>query len=263
MNRMPSRWILVTHRTLVLRRFPLALVCLLLAALSTLTPIQAQENDLILRVSRDWGYSGFSGDIQGNFSFHVEGPADTVKVEFYIDDQLIGTDTEAPWRYPFQTDDYPLGPHQMKAIGHTASDATLVSNVVTYTFVTAGQSSEVVLRIVVPILAFVALVFLAGTYIEIRRSKKRTGSVNGRWGVALCPKCGQPFAMHLFALNLGTRKYDRCSQCGKWSVVRRASPAQLAAYKAAAHDSNVDMASADDATSRQRRRLEDSRYEDV
>ena len=266
MNR-PLPW-----RTKYTWRLLLALVCLLLAALSGLStlsrsdpaPLQAQGDDLILSLRRDWGYGGFSGDIQGTFSFHVEAPSDAVKVEFYIDDQWVGTDTEAPWRYQFQTDNYALGNHQMKAIGHTASGATLLSNTVTNTFVAASEGSKVVLRIVVPIVGLVLLALIAGTLIEVRRSKRQTGPVKGRWGIALCPKCGQPFTMHFFALNVGMRKYDHCSRCGKWSVVSRASPEQLAAFEAAAASGNTgaEMASPDDAESRRRQRLEDSRFED-
>ena len=245
----------------------LTLVCLLLTVLSALSPapLQAQGDGLVLRLRRDWGYGGFSGDIQGTFSFRVEAPSDTDKVEFYIDDQLVATDTDAPWQYQFQTDDYALGNHSMRAIGQTTSGATLLSNTVTSTFVPASEGSKVVLRIVVPILAIVLLTFIASTFIEVRRSKKRTGAVKGRWGIALCPKCGQPFAMHFFALNVGMRKYDHCSQCGKWSLVRRANQAQLAAFEAAAAEGNTgaDMAGPADAESLLRQRLEDSRYEDV
>ncbi len=245
----------------------LAFVCLLLTALGTLSPapLQAQGDGLVLSIRRDWGYGGFSDDIQGTFSFHAEAPSDTVKVEFYIDDQLVGTDTEAPWRYQFQTDNYALGNHQMKAIGHTASGATLLSNTVTNTFVAASEVSNLVLRMVVPVLGVVLLAVIAGIFIEVRRSKKRTGAVKGRWGVALCPKCGRPFAMHLFALNVGLRKYDHCSHCGKWSLVSRASPAQLAAYEASASSGNTgaEKASSDDAETLRRQRLEDSRFEDV
>ncbi|NOX60535.1 MAG: hypothetical protein GXP42_01080, partial [Chloroflexi bacterium] len=70
-----------------------------------------------LSLRRDWGYGGFAGDIQGTFTMKVEGPDDLVSVDFYIDDQLIGTDTEPPWRLRFVTDDYPLGVHELRAVG--------------------------------------------------------------------------------------------------------------------------------------------------
>lgn len=255
MYRQLPGWAVVAGRLL------LALVCFSFSV----APLQAQGDELILRLRRDWGYGGFNDDIQGTFSFHVEAPPDTVNIEFYIDDQLVGTDIEAPWRYQFQTDAYAPGAHQMRAIGRTAAGATLTSNTVTNTFVEAGEGSKVVFRMVVPILGIVLLAIIAGTLIEMRRGKRRTGPASGRWGIAFCPKCGQPFALHFFALNFGLRKYDHCSQCGKWSLVSRASPAQLAAYEAAvASDSTgVDAAGPGDAENRRRRALEDSRFEDV
>ncbi len=250
---------MVAYRTL--RRSLLAGVVLVLLA----APLWAQGSELKLTLRRDWGYGGFGGDIQGTFSFAATAPPDTVAVDFYIDDQLVATDTQAPWRYQFQTDDYALGTHVMRAVGHTAAGATMASNTVTNTFVSASQGQAVLVRFVLPLVGVLLLAFIIGTLISVRRSRRQGGSAAGPWGVAICPKCGRPFAMHLFGLNLGTRKYDRCPHCGKWSVVRRASQAELAALEAAAAPGPAVTPGPgpDDVEAQRRQRLEDSRFEDV
>lgn len=42
------------------------------------------------------------------------------KVAFYIDDDLIGVDTEAPYEVSLDTTNYPIGPHTLEAIAYQA-----------------------------------------------------------------------------------------------------------------------------------------------
>ncbi len=72
---------------------------------------------------------------------------------------------------------------------------------------------------------------------------------------------GKPFGMHIWGLNALGGKYDRCDHCGKWSIVRRASPSALAAAEAAdAPAASVPAGEA--AKERERRQLDDTRYSD-
>ena len=75
-----------------MKNIRLAFLLAVLAGMIIALPALAQEETLTLSLSRDWGYGGFGGDIQGTFSFHAKGPADLARVEFYIDDQIIGED---------------------------------------------------------------------------------------------------------------------------------------------------------------------------
>ncbi|MCW5860319.1 MAG: hypothetical protein KIS63_18655, partial [Caldilineales bacterium] len=117
-------------------RFLLAL----LLSLLLVAPVSGQATELTLSLSRDWGYGGFNGRIQGTFSFHVKGPEDLVAVQFFIDDQLVGADAQSPWRYQFNTDAFALGPHRLHASGQTASGKQLTSNVVESVFVAESES---------------------------------------------------------------------------------------------------------------------------
>ena len=71
-----------------MRNFRFAFFLAVLAGLIVALPVLAQVSALTLSLSRDWGYGGFGGDIQGTFSFHAKGPADLARVEFYIDDLI-------------------------------------------------------------------------------------------------------------------------------------------------------------------------------
>ena len=244
------------------RLFPSLSLLILLFSLLWLPSSHAQSPELSLSLRRDWGYGGFGGQIQGRFTFKVDGPDDLTEVTFYIDDQAVGIDTEAPWGYQFQTDDYDLGVHELHAVGQTTSGQELTSNVLTREFVAANQGWMSALKIIVPILGFVLLAGIASWLLERRR-----GITRGHYGFqggAICPNCGYPFSRHLWAPNLGAGKYDRCPNCGKWSMVRRASSQELAAAEVAFFDEDQADVQESGMTEEEalRRRLEDSRYEE-
>lgn len=219
----------------------------------------AQESGLTLKLNRDFGYGGFTGDIQGLFSFQATGPADLARVEFYIDDQLAGRVDAPPWRLQFRTEDYPLGIHDLYAVGYTASAAELRSNVFKREFVEASVGYGTALRIVVPLLLISLAIPVLMYILDRRRGKQRRGY--GLAGGAVCPKCGKPFARHFWAPNLGLSKFDRCPHCGKWSRVRAASAQALQAAESLLDEGAAASEPALSAEEKLRRRLEESRFQ--
>jgi DNA-directed RNA polymerase subunit RPC12/RpoP len=230
-----------------------------------------QEEQLQIRMSRNWGFSSGTGRIQGTFTIVASGPEDLTQVVFYIDDQIIGEVDESPFDHRFVTDDYPLGSHQISAIGTTASGDELVSNLVQLEFVSADQgwqaAGNIIIPLVVVILAaiglavIVPLIFTRGKKEQLPPGAPRS---YGYYGGAICPKCSRPFSRHIYGLNLGLHKYDRCPYCGKWSLVKRASKEELeaaeAAEIAAAQEGIFEPQISEEETFR--RDLEDSRFED-
>lgn len=208
-------------------------VMLLTLTLSLLgvTAAFARSEGLTLSMSRDWGYGGFNGDIQGLFSMHVSGPDTLVKVEFYIDETKIGEDTEAPFALSFTTDTYDLGVHTMSAVGFTSDGQELRSNSITANFVPEQEVG----KFLFPVLGVVLVVILGATVVPflVTRGKKPVNlplgaeRTYGVGGGGICPKCKRPFALPLFSMNLGLSKYARCPYCGKWSAVRIQSIAKL------------------------------------
>lgn len=209
---------------------------LLGAAIFTLlavTPARAQESALSLRMSRDFGYAGFSNDIEGLYSLHASGPANLQRVEFYIDAELIANVEEEPFRVQFTTKDYQPGEHTLYAIGYTADGQELRSNEFMRIFLSADEARSKATQLILPILGIVLAVTLVASVLPVvfSRSKPERGKY-GLSGGAVCPKCELPFPLRFFSFNMGARKLERCPHCGKWSLVRRAKKEDLAAAEA-------------------------------
>ncbi len=232
----------------------------------------AQEQDLILSVRRNFGYSAGS-QIQGSFRMEiVNPPADLVSVVFSLDDTVVGTVSAPPYRLDFDTDDYPLGWHALSATGQTADGRTLTTAKRRFEFVSAEAGWQVVGGIALPMLALIGGVMVITFLIPLataalgRRSAVPLGAERsfGLLGGAICPSCQRPFAIHFWSLNLAFQRFDHCDHCGRWSLVRRATPAQLAeAIAAEARHARPEAALAQLSPEEElRRRLDDSRFTD-
>ncbi len=223
----------------------------------------AQESELTLYVRRNFGYGGGS-QIQGNFRLEVDGPADLVAVTYRVDDAVVATATEPPFRVDFETDAYPHGWHELVAIAQTSDGRTLTSNTRRFEFVSAEEGWQAAGQmggtILLGVGGVIAVVFGLQFWL-VGRDKKAGRRGYGLMGGAVCPKCGKPFGIHIWGLNALGGKFDRCDHCGKWSLVRRASPAALAAEEAA--DAPATQTAGPEASEeRERRRLDDTRYSD-
>ena len=228
------------------------------------TAVAQEENQLTLRLSRDFG-TGLGNNIQGRFSFRAEGPDNLTRVSFYIDEQLVGEDSTAPFRLQFETGSYPVGIHILYAVGLTDDGQELQSNNITRNFISSSSANRTVLLIVVPILILSIGGSLLAAWITNRGRKGSTDiNVHGPFGGTICPKCHKPFARHIWGINLVAGKYDRCPHCGKWSLVRAMNPdvlnAAVEAMKQAEAGQNQRSANDDDDEDQWRKRLDDSRF---
>ena len=254
-----------------LKPLPLFLLATLIALLP-LSTAHAQDSELKLGLSRDFGYGGMGDDIQGLFSMKIaDPPADLVKVVFMIDGEIVNEDSEAPFKFQFSTDSYPLGMHTLSASGITSSGSELTSNEIRVEFVSAEEGGKVALKIVAPVLILVfgvMLLGLAGPYLmgggKLSHLPLGEPRDYGLRGGAICPKCKRPFRVRLLAFNLGFHKLDRCPYCGKWGLQRLRSLDQLRAAEAA----ELEMAQPGEAASQPseadklRKDLDDSRFQD-
>jgi hypothetical protein len=246
----------------------LLLIVLLLGMLVGMgTAVAQSDNELDLGLSRDFG-TGIGNNIQGTFSFRVSGPEDLASVTFYIDDQIVGEDSEAPFRLQFKTDNYPLGVHTLHASGLTQDGRELTSNSLSRNFISGSTAGRTTLYIVIPIIIIAIGGWLLSSWIANRGRKSEGQSainVHGPFGGTICPKCNKPFARHIWGLNLVVGKYDRCPHCGKWSLVRAMHPDVLDAAVAAMQqtDAGRDQTKTDDTDDegRRRKRLDDSKFD--
>ncbi|MBW8011683.1 MAG: hypothetical protein FVQ83_10660 [Chloroflexi bacterium] len=197
---------------------------------------QSDEEELKLSLSRDFGFGGFGGDIQGTFSMRVSGPDDLVFVEFYIDGQLVGSDDEEPFSYQFNTDAYEPGVHSMHAVGFTAADEEIVSNQIRRDFLSGEDAFGSIIKMLVPILGIIILITLIGVIgpIVFNRGGKdfQHGKYSRAAGGAVCPRCQLPYSRSMLSPNLIIGKLQRCPHCGKLAIVRAASASDLEAAEA-------------------------------
>jgi hypothetical protein len=229
-------------------------------------PVTAQSNDesLPLTVERDFGFS-LGGRIQGKFTLKVEGPENLTHVEFLIDDVMVSTDRERPFRYSFNTGEYDLGVHHISAVGYTSLEEVLRSPVRRYEFVSVEEGLRGAAGIVIPILiGTVALVVIAAVgplLMGRKRGRPRIGEY-GPAGGAVCSRCELPFGRRVLSPNLLIGKLERCPHCGKWAIVRRASREALEKAEGRWIDDEarggLDVESEED---KLRRMIEDSRFD--
>ncbi|MEJ2748751.1 MAG: Ig-like domain-containing protein, partial [Anaerolineae bacterium] len=166
------------------------------------TSLAQEEPALRLSLRKDFGYS-LGGSIQGTFSYRVSGPDDLARVVFLMDGESIGEDDAAPFRLQFSTGSYDLGSHTMSAVGYTSDGRTLQSNAVQRQFTSKQNSSQLEFWIIGSILLLVIGGRLISSRIANRGGRQADQpAVTGPFGGTICPKCGRPFAMHIWGLNV-------------------------------------------------------------
>jgi hypothetical protein len=241
--------------------------------LSTPDALGQTADRLSLRLSRTFGYSSGTGDIQGAFKLAATGPDNLAKVVFYLDDQILGEVTQPPFALSFNTDSYPNGLHTLKAVGTTADGVELQSNIIQGNFVPANQALKAGGRIIIPLLSLVLFLMLLSFFVPVllRRGKMEelapgTPRNYGIKGGAICPRCQRPFVLHLFSVNVGlNRKFERCPYCGRMGIVKTRSLKDLRAAEAAELEqanaaSQMPQESEED---KLRKELDNSRYHDI
>lgn len=257
-----------------MKRTLILIQIILLVSSMVVVTVKAQSSEqLQLGNSRINGYGGIGIDIQGIFKLSViNPPADLQRVEFYLDTTVMGEVKSPPFSLTYNTDSYPLGLHTLRAIGYTTSGNEILSNDIQVNFVPASESTKVLLKIIIPVLGLIILLVVVSIGVPLLSSKGKKVSLPlgaerhyGVGGGAICPKCGRPFQLRLWWINLGFHKIDRCPYCGKWSLVRPRSQAELRAAEAA----ELNGAQQDTGTTNRtdsdklKKELDDSRFQDM
>lgn len=229
--------------------------------LTHLSPLPQTES-LILKMRRDWGYAA-GVQMQGRFSMTVDAPEDIQRVEFLIDGQVVNTDTEAPFSWQFQTESYSLGVHTLNAIGYGEDGRILPTQTITREFVSPQSVGKVMAWIIIPLVALILIAGLVTNWIATRGQPK-TGqpAISGILGGTICPRCGRPYAIHIWSGKFVVARLDRCPHCGKWAFVNRMPQEML---EAAARSTTAESSPPPDTPANNedalRRHLDDSRYD--
>ncbi|MBN2149062.1 MAG: hypothetical protein JW726_16880 [Anaerolineales bacterium] len=253
------------------KRMSYLIIALILVGFSTQGALAQSEEPFELGLSRDFGYGGLGNDIQGLFSFKIRGPENLQRVEFMIDGEMIGEDTEAPFKLQFSTDDYPLGEHSLSAVGYTSDGRELQSNVIVVEFVSPDEGMKFVGKILVPMLILVGIALVGSFTVPLLTAKKRGSLPLGeprKYGIAggaICPRCQRPFSLNFMAPNMLVGKFDRCPHCGKWAIMRARPINDLRAAEAAELEmaKTQGLVTEETEADKLRKDLENSRYQDL
>jgi hypothetical protein len=247
-----------------MKRISWILLIAIAALLATVTTVLAQDEELKLGMSRDWGYGGI-GEIQGTFSMRVTGPSNLAKVEFYIDETKIGEVSKAPFNLQFLTDNYPAGLRTLYAVGSISEGEKLTSNKISVVFLSKADADRKTGTIIIPILVLVfgALILSAVVSMVTGRKNKNLPAGAARsypMGGGICKQCGRPFAFQLFSMNMIIGKLVRCPYCGKWGVVGHASMDKLRAAEQAELDREKSQIPEPSPEEKLKKELDDSRF---
>ncbi len=250
------------------KKFLPAIFIAILISLTFISVISAQSEELTLSLTRDFGSGGFNGDIQGTFTLKASGPANLERVQFILDETLLGEDTESPFAIQFVTDNYTTGAHVFTAVGFTTDGKQIISKKINAVFMSKEEASAASLKMIVPILVVVfgAMAISSITaMVNMRKGKKVPAGAERSYsfGGGICPRCKRPFGFQFLGIHMFGRKLVPCPHCGKWSVVSRATMSELhAAELAELETEKVQIHTASD-EEKIKKELDDSRYQNL
>jgi hypothetical protein len=248
-----------------MRKLHITIVVVVLLDLAIVFGALAQTEQLTLKMSRDWGYGGFNGDIEGLFSMRVTGPADLVRVDYFIDETKIGEVTQMPFNLQFTTDDYQLGLHKMYVVGYSSSGLEYRSNVISANFVPKQSSAKILL----PVFGVILLAILLSTIVPFISSRRKNLKLPfgvernyGAGGGGICPNCHRPFSLPLLSAHLGFNKLAVCPFCSKWGLIKVETIEKLrSAEKAELEWTKSENPSATIDEEKLRKEIDDSKYQ--
>ncbi len=155
-----------------------------------------------LKLIRNFG-TEIGGEIRGTFTVKAKAPG-AEAVDFFLDDQLVATDSEEPFKWTFKTQDYPDGIHVIRAMAHYGDGATDEGAIELHFVSKFGSKMLIVLVIIfLSVSGSVAL-----TIVLAKREKER---YQGR---TRCPRCGTVFERRWSYLHKGSAYRNKCPMCG-------------------------------------------------
>ena len=254
-----------------MKRLFTVFIAIVLICFSFVNFAYAQTNDLIIKFSRDFGYSGIgSNEIQGLFSITASSSYDLSKVTYFIDGIVMGEAAIKPYKFQFNTDDFSVGEHSIYAESETNTGEKIKSQTVKYTFISAEDSKGATMKIIVPLLGLVLLIAILSALIPAFFRKKKgivplgTQRNYGMAGGAICSKCKRPFERHAMSPNMFLGKLEMCPHCGKWGIYR-AIPLdvlrQAEKDEVVDNPSNINAVINEDDDSLMKKKLDDSRFD--
>jgi len=246
-----------------MKKFSFAIFVAIIFLVVTPTLAQGELPELRIRLNRNLGYGGFDNKIEGRFSINVRDADGFESVAFYIDDQVIETRNAAPFSTDFHTESYAPGSHLIYAIGSTSSGSEIRSNEFTRVFISSDEVGSIVVGMLVPIIAILALAFAVSTFLPRLLGRKQTFTLGqyGAAGGAVCKNCAKPFGRIVMSPNMLVGKLERCPHCGKWQIARRATEDELSAAENLVNSDEAASPQSESAADKLKRQIDDSRFD--
>lgn len=252
------------------RKWATALILCFLAVALVAIPASAQQEEYRLSLHRDFGYE-IGSQIRGNFTVSIAGVLDFRSVTYYIDGQEMAVVTETPYKFRFQTSDYPSGWHELSAVVEKNTGEKVTTPTRRFQFASKEEQTSGMAKLILPILGLLLVMTLLGSASQMRQSKNQpngqaaTGSrrTYGFLGGAICPKCGRPTSLQFGGINLPGMRFNRCENCGRWSWMHRAREEELRRAEAAEMKAEEAVAVVKDSEEeRVKKLMDDSKYMD-
>ncbi|MCW4001275.1 MAG: Ig-like domain-containing protein [Candidatus Bathyarchaeota archaeon] len=104
----------------------LVCICIICTVLAVSSAAALAAPTASLSWYKNNGY-GMGNDIGGQWTLTAEVSSDVERVEFYLDDELQQNITASPYKWSFNTADFSLGEHTVKAVAYNAQGQTFVA----------------------------------------------------------------------------------------------------------------------------------------
>lgn len=211
----------------MIKKFRITFILLVFFLGLSTSLVNAQgESSWTINLRRNWGY-GAGSNIQGSMTLSLSGDLVSVtRVEYFIDDQVLSDQNEAPFSFSFNTDNYEEGVHELHARVYTKNGEVISVGPSIYNFLSSADAMNTTFQLIGVILG-ITLLGMAITYFASSRNRSSGEKSVGPLGLAVCKRCGLAFPRSIFGFNLVAGKFERCPHCGKWQLTRRASAAEI------------------------------------
>jgi hypothetical protein len=144
----------------------LACICVVSVVLALSTSVTLAAPSVSLSWYKNNGYSDFGNSIGGEWTITAEVSSDVTRVEFYVDDALQQNVTSAPFKWAFNTADFSLGDHNIKAIAYDSAGNTATAQA-DRKFV--EYSAEDTLLIIIVVVVTVMVIILIAALYRVRK----------------------------------------------------------------------------------------------
>lgn len=206
------------------------LVVLMLVLICSPALAQTPEAPIYrLNLHRDFGY-GNGADVRGLFTLSIVGPDDLESVSYYINGELMSAVNSSPFTFQFNTSQFDFGPCDLTAEITNLEGEVFTTPARKMNFVSAEQEAAGMKNITLPfIFLFIGIILIVGiVQFAVMRKRNPNGVPLGTQrnygyaGGSICRHCGRPTPRHIWGFNIAIGKFDRCENCGKWSVMQAA-----------------------------------------